>query len=141
MDNSVKNHAKDIKAPNITDTALINMGFDQYTHSCIGCHGAPGITRPASAPKMYPQPPALAKAAKEWTPSELFWITKNGIKMTGMPEFGSAKNDNQIWSIVAFVKKMNNMTPEEFNTMKQAREPQNTRLKKNKDRDGDGDRS
>jgi mono/diheme cytochrome c family protein len=122
MDNSVRYHAELIEAPDINDTSLINLGFKEYTHSCMGCHGAPGISRPENAPTMYPHPPALVHAAVEWKPSELFWITKNGIKMTGMPEFASAKSDKQIWSIVAFVKKMTTMTPEQFKALRASEE-------------------
>ena len=37
---------------------------------------------------MNPQPPLLADAAKQWRTNQLFWIIKNGVKMTGMPAFG-----------------------------------------------------
>jgi hypothetical protein len=30
----------------------------------------------------------LAKASRQWSSAQLFWIIKNGIKMTGMPAFG-----------------------------------------------------
>ena len=40
-------------------------------------------------------------------PRELFWVVKNGIKMTGMPSFGAiGVPDPEIWSIVAFLKKL-----------------------------------
>ena len=118
VDNSVKYHAQFINAPEIDDSSLVSIGFTEYTHSCIGCHGAPGTKRPEKAPQMYPPPPPLVQAATDWKPSELYWIIKNGIKMTGMPEFNSAKSDRQIWAIVAFVKKMTTMTPEQFNAFK-----------------------
>jgi mono/diheme cytochrome c family protein len=130
VDNSVKYHAELINEQNIQDTSLINLGFREYTHSCIGCHGAPGIKRPQKAPHMYPNPPELVKAAVDWKPSELFWITKNGIKMTGMPEFGSVKSNRQIWGIVAFVKKMTTMTPEQFNAFKAEQEKNSVSNKK-----------
>ncbi len=119
VDNSVKYHAELINTPDINDTSFVNPGFTEYTHSCIGCHGAPGIKKPENSPQMYPPPPALVQAAVDWKPSELYWIIKNGIKMTGMPEFGSAKSNKQIWSIVAFVKKMTTMTPEQFRSLKE----------------------
>ena len=40
-------------------------------------------------------------------PQELFWVIKNGIKMTGMPSFGKIEvPDPEIWSMVAFLKKL-----------------------------------
>lgn len=122
VDNSVKYHAELIEAPDMNDTSLISMGYNEYTHSCIGCHGAPGITKPKNAPAMYPHPPALERTATDWKPAELYWIIKNGIKMTGMPEFGSAKSNKQLWSLVAFVKKMTTMTPEQFKSLRASEE-------------------
>ena len=36
--------------------------------------------------------------------AELFWIAKNGIKMTGMPSWRNAMSDRQIWDVVAFLE-------------------------------------
>ena len=50
-------------------------------------------------------PADLVAMAKKRTPSELFWVIKNGVKLTGMPSFGLAgASDQEIWSIVAFVQ-------------------------------------
>jgi len=50
-------------------------------------------------------------------PRELFWVVKNGIKMTGMPSFGSiGVPDAEIWSIVAFLKKLPTVSEADFKT-------------------------
>ena len=41
-----------------------------------------------------------AKAPIEFTDGELLWITKHGIRMTGMPAFGITHDDEEIWKIV-----------------------------------------
>ena len=42
---------------------------------------------------------------QEATPSQLFWVIKNGINMTGMPSFAAAgAKDDELWSVVAFLK-------------------------------------
>jgi hypothetical protein len=47
----------------------------------------------------------------------LFWVVKNGINMTGMPSFGAIDvPDQEIWSIVAFVKKLPTVSDEDFKT-------------------------
>jgi|ERR1039457_4663379 cytochrome c553 len=124
-DNSIKYHANDssIMPPNLTDTSLIKTGFVHYSHMCVGCHGAPGIDQGEILMKgLYPRPPKLVRTAKEFTPQQLFWITKNGFKMTGMPAFGPTHSDDKIWAIVAFTQKLPNMTNEQykilFNEMK-----------------------
>ena len=59
-------------------------GFKDYDEMCIVCHSAPGKERRPISKGMRPQPPNLAKASTQWTNAQLFWIIKNGVKMTGM---------------------------------------------------------
>ncbi|MDR3628005.1 MAG: cytochrome c [Ignavibacteriaceae bacterium] len=113
-DNSIEHHAKGITAPNLSDSSLIKTGFSHYNEMCVGCHGAPGISRDETGLGLYPKPPDLSKSAKEIPASELFWITKNGIKMTGMPAFGKTHKDDKIWAIVAFMEKLPGMTNEQY---------------------------
>ena len=48
-------------------------------------------------------------------PRELFWVVKNGIKMTGMPSFGATGvPDPEIWQIVAFLKKLPTVSDADF---------------------------
>ena len=37
---------------------------------------------------LNPAPPDLKDIVGDAQPRELFWVVKNGIKMTGMPSFG-----------------------------------------------------
>jgi len=73
---------------------------------CAGCHGAPGQDPEAMGQGLNPPPPDLAESALEWSPAELFWVTKNGIKMTGMPAWGATHDDDAIWPVVAFLTKL-----------------------------------
>jgi Cytochrome C oxidase, cbb3-type, subunit III len=64
---------------------------------------------------LRPDPPDLTEVAPERTPSELFWVIKNGINMTGMPSFAKIEvPDDEIWSIVAFVKRLPQVKDEDF---------------------------
>ena len=117
-ENSIKQNADDdIKMPDLSDSSLISMGFDHYREMCVGCHGAPGIEQSETANGLYPNPSMLTKVVNNWTPQQLFWITKNGLKMTGMPAFGTTHTDDMIWAIIAFTKKLPEMTPEEYQKM------------------------
>ena len=64
---------------------------------------------------MLPYPPDLKDIAKDRQPPQLFWVIKNGIRMTGMPSFGSiGVSDQEIWTIVAFVKKLSTVSEADF---------------------------
>ena len=69
-----------------------------------------------SSPKACgPTPPDLTKIVKEREPRHLFWVVKNGINMTGMPSFGATgMEDPEIWSVVAFLKKLPDVKEEDF---------------------------
>lgn len=54
---------------------------------------------------------------KELSEAELYWIVRNGIKMTGMPAFGPTHEDQELWAIVAFWKRMTQMEPKEYEAM------------------------
>ncbi len=119
-DNSIEHHAKEIKAPNLNNTTLVKAGFVRYREMCTGCHGGPGLSRDDIGRGLYPMGPALANSVRELSPSELFWITKNGIKMTGMPAFGNTHPDDKIWEIVSFLEKLPGMTQEQYEALNKA---------------------
>ena len=110
-DYSIKKHSESIERPKLNDQTLVKQGYELYDNSCAGCHGAPGKD-PAEG--FNPSPPPLAEEVEALSSAELFWITKNGIKMTGMPAFGLFNSDEEIWSIVAFLKRLPDLTPETY---------------------------
>lgn len=102
-DASVERRASDIEVPDLDDDSLILAGANDFSSMCAGCHGAPGTEPEAVGKGLNPPAPDLAEEAAEMTPAELFWVTKNGIKMTGMPAWGATHDDDAIWPVVAFM--------------------------------------
>jgi mono/diheme cytochrome c family protein len=103
--------------PPFTDE-MIRDGFEHYDEMCTTCHGGPGIERSEIGKGLNPPAPSLSDAVKHWTPRQLFWIVKNGVKMTGMPSFGVTHNEDEVWSIVAFIEKLPEMSSEQYQQMK-----------------------
>jgi len=122
-DRSIRYHAKGIKAPPVNDPAMVLAGFRHYREMCVGCHLAPGIQSSEISEGLMPKPPKLQEVAEEWTPAELFWVIKNGIKMTGMPAWGLTHSDKKLWQVVAFVKQLPTMTPAQYKDMDQKAGP------------------
>ena len=110
MRQAVKLRAKAVTAPPLDDPALARRGFPLYRDSCLKCHGAPGIAPEPFARGLMPQPNNLAQTAIEWTPAELYWVTKNGLKMTAMPAWEYRYSDEELWAIVAFVRQLPKLT-------------------------------
>jgi mono/diheme cytochrome c family protein len=106
------------EAPQVAfnDADVVQAGARAYSErGCVNCHGAPGADYAKFAEGMRPEPPDLKDIANELPPQQLFWVIKNGINMTGMPSFGLAGvPDDEIWKIVAFVKKLPSVTEDDF---------------------------
>jgi cytochrome c553 len=117
MDNSVEHHSINISVPDLSDQLMIKEGFEHYNEMCVSCHGAPGKEETELSKGLNPSAPYLVEHAEEMDPQELFWVTKNGIKMTGMPAWGKTHSDEKIWAMVAFIKKLPNITSEEYEKM------------------------
>jgi mono/diheme cytochrome c family protein len=121
MESSVRKHSKGINIPPLGDSSQIATGFEHFQEMCVSCHGAPGVSRSEIGEGLNPRAPDLPKTTIEWNNAELFWILKNGIKMTGMPSFGATHSDKQIWAIVSFVRRLEKMTPDEYQKLTEAR--------------------
>ena len=113
---AVHRRAEQVKAPPLDDPDLIRTGLIEYHEMCVVCHGAPGVPISPTGQGLNPSPPELARESGEEA-GELFWVTKNGIKMTGMPAFGVTHSDEELWAIVAFMKRMGDLSPEEYQRM------------------------
>lgn len=106
-----------VQVPPLDDPERIRTGLYHYHEMCATCHGAPGVQISSIGQGLNPYPPELVDEAGHEGPEELFWVTKNGIKMTGMPSFGVTHSDDEIWAIVAFMKKMPSLTPAQYEAM------------------------
>jgi mono/diheme cytochrome c family protein len=111
---SVAVRADDVPEPPPFDADMVEHGFEHYQAMCVDCHGAPGVDRGEFGQGMTPTPPDLSEEAAHWSEKELFWITKNGIKLAGMPAFGPTHSDEEIWGLVAFMRELEGMTPQDY---------------------------
>ena len=113
---AVGRHATDAPPIPIDDPANVQAGAKAFqTRGCWNCHGAPGVEWAKFSEGLDPDPPDLKEIVKDRRPSELFWVVKNGIKMTGMPSFGKIEvPDREIWQIVAFLKKLPNVSEADY---------------------------
>jgi mono/diheme cytochrome c family protein len=99
------------------DPASIEAGALAYAkHGCVECHGEPGVQSASFSEGLNP-PPDLRKVITDRRPEDLFWVIKNGIKMSAMPGFGMDRpplRDREIWSIVAFLTKLSSVSDKNF---------------------------
>jgi len=111
---SVERRARGIEVPALTDPAMKQRGLKLYQAQCTQCHGAPGITPQPFALGLTPVPTNLAHGARERPSAELYWMVKNGIKMTGMPAWEFRLPESDLWAIVAFLRELPQLSPNEY---------------------------
>jgi mono/diheme cytochrome c family protein len=70
---------------------------------------------------MQPLPGPLVDAKARWNSAELYWITRHGIKMSGMPAWQHRLADADLWALVAFMGRLPTLTAESFQRLTTAR--------------------
>jgi mono/diheme cytochrome c family protein len=96
---------------------------------CVTCHGAPGIAPDELAQGLNPQAPELAQSTTDLSPGEMFLIIKDGIKMTGMPAWGTSHSDSAIWAMVVFLQRLQTLTPETYGVFQKSQLQEATEAK------------
>jgi len=95
----------------LTDENLI-AGIKLYRQNCAVCHGGADGTPSNVAKGLYQKPPQLAKDGVEDDPDGIvYWKINHGIRLTGMPAFGEALTDQQLWQLALFLKHMDSLPP------------------------------
>jgi mono/diheme cytochrome c family protein len=118
---SIAAHSKEVSVPPLKDRMNVELGLHHYHAMCRLCHGASGYPREEFAQGLYPSPPHLASGqVQNWSDAELDWIVDNGLKMTGMPSFGVTHSKEEMWAIVAFLRRLPNLTAEGYNALLKA---------------------
>ena len=100
----------------LTNPKRIASGAGQYAEMCSSCHLAPGMKRTEISRGLYPRAPELRRGSS-LTPAEEFWVVKHGLKMSGMPAWGVTHNDELLWDVVAFLRKLPELTPDQYQAL------------------------
>ncbi|SUJ24253.1 Cytochrome c552 [Sphingomonas paucimobilis] len=111
MRNSVKTHAAFTAPDDPSDATGLVSAAGHFANSCAVCHGAPGQKPAPVMQAATPPAPDLAVNAREWTDKQLFWILQHGVKYTGMPAWAVQDRQDEVRRMVAFVRRLPDMTP------------------------------
>jgi len=104
---SVSTYSTGIAVPDNLDTdSRVMKGAGHFETGCASCHGSPIWKQPRIAQRLTPTPPHLPEKVPDRTDGELFYLVKHGIKFTGMPAFPSSQRDDEVWDMVAFLRRL-----------------------------------
>lgn len=114
MQRSVKARASSLRVPDLSSPERMRNGFILYREHCLQCHGAPGVAPNPLGFGTRPEPVNLVEAGREWPAAEVYWVVKNGLKMTAMPAWEYRLNDQSLWDLTAFVKLLPTISPSQY---------------------------
>lgn len=124
MHQSVRLRAADIQVPALDKPGLVQRGAACFRDWCVQCHGAPGVGPGPVGLSLQPLPGSLVDAARRWKAHEIYWITRYGIKMSGMPAWEYRLSEQDIWAVTAFLARLSAMSPRDYRAIERSVEPQ-----------------
>jgi mono/diheme cytochrome c family protein len=97
---------KNEKNPLAATPETIADGKDSFSHYCVACHGNDGQnTGVPFADRMSPPVPSLAsREVQDYSDGQLKWVIDYGIWPSGMPGAKGILSDDEIWSIVVYLR-------------------------------------
>jgi len=93
-----------------TDDNLI-AGMKIYAANCAVCHGTLDNKPSPLAHSLYPPPPQLILHPMDDPDWQIYYITRTGIRYTGMPAWGKALTEDQMWKVTSFVTHVDKLPP------------------------------
>ena len=113
---SIEVRSSDIQPSDLDDPQYRQAAFAHYHGMCRLCHGAPGYPPNEFAKGLYPAPPDMTSGGLQKARSEadIYWVVKHGLKMTGMPAFGSTHKEEELWGLMVLAGAMPGMSPERY---------------------------
>ena len=114
LDRSIQRRAPRVANPVAGSHAAVAAGLVLFRTHCVACHGAPGVDPTEAGASLNPPAPGLTlPRVQARSDGELQWIVSNGIRMTGMPAFGASRSDAEVWQLVAALRRLPRLSPEE----------------------------
>ena len=102
-------------SPPVMDEALAH-----FADHCAGCHGNDGSGQTDIGRSFYPPAPDMRAAGTQaLTDGEIFSIIEHGVRLTGMPAWGTGtpEGEHQSWALVHFIRRLPSLTPEDIAKM------------------------
>lgn len=100
----------------LQDPARVRRGLAGYVSMCAMCHGEPGRQLALPGSGLDPRPPEFHRGQSVMLhePRQVFWAIEHGIRRTGMPAWGAAHTDQEIWDLVAVVEWLPSVQADEY---------------------------
>ena len=112
--------AKALANPVTLSEANLGEAREHWVEHCSICHGVDGRGEATLGRNLYPKAPNMLDAnTQQLTDGELFYIISNGVRFTGMPAWGGEDSPESIWELVAFIRRLPQLSPEEIRLLQE----------------------
>ncbi len=112
MDVYAEKHKPEGDNPTSITATNLTEGAKEYEEHCAFCHGGAKAKISPMRDKFSPPVPQLIDQIPHDDDAWLFWVTKHGVRMTGMPSWSGVMSDEEMWKVVAFIKHSDKLPPE-----------------------------
>ena len=99
---------------------MLSEAESHWADHCAGCHANNGSGDTDMGKHMYPPAPDMRRpATQNLTDGELFYIIQNGVRLTGMPSWGSgaSRDEPDTWKLVRLIRHLSQLTDGEIGQM------------------------
>jgi mono/diheme cytochrome c family protein len=108
--------------PEAPTSETLRSGLEHWADHCASCHANDGSGMTDMGQGLYPRPPDMRQAATQsLTDGELFYIIENGVKLTGMPAWGTGtpEGEQASWHLVQLIRRLPALTEAELAEMEE----------------------
>jgi mono/diheme cytochrome c family protein len=112
--------AKNKQNPVPNSPQVIAEGKAHWADHCATCHANNGSGQTEMGKNMYPPSPDMRKQeTQQMTNGELFYVIENGVRLSGMPAWGTGAHEDQesSWKLVRFIRHLPDLSQEEISEM------------------------
>jgi len=133
---AVPRDARAQRNPTTLTPAVLDEARAHFADHCATCHGNDGTGRTEMGRGLYPRAPDMrAAATQDLSDGELFAIIEGGIRLTGMPAWGTGTPEGvqQSWHLVHFIRHLPKLTRAEIEEMEALNPKSPAELKQEQD--------
>jgi mono/diheme cytochrome c family protein len=117
---AVPRRAKSLANPVYPSDEALAEARAHFADHCAMCHANDGSGNTTIGRNLYPKAPDMRlDATQSLTDGELYGIIQNGIRLTGMPAWGTEGDDTDedSWGLVHLIRHLKELTPEQLKEM------------------------
>jgi mono/diheme cytochrome c family protein len=113
--------AKRLKNPVAYSPEVLEEARAHWADHCASCHANNGSGDTQIGRNLYPKAPDMRSAStQQLSDGELYYVIQNGVRLTGMPAWGSTgdgDHNQDSWKLVLFIRHLPGMSEQEAEQM------------------------